>query len=74
MSNDGNSPNSTYLPCGFDGSINLTRSPDLSPNNYWDCGRQYGQYSAKKNAAVNLKPTSMYALIVLMLCIGKVFT
>lgn len=73
MSADAPSPNSTYLPCRPDSWINLTRSYDLDPVNYWDCGRQYGQYYGRKNASVNLKPTSMYVLIVFILCIGKAF-
>lgn len=67
------SPNSTYLPCAPNGSINLTKSDELSPVNYWDCGRQYGQYYAKKNSAISLKSSPILVFAIFFLFIGQAF-
>jgi len=63
---DGPSPNSTYIPCGGVGSINPENSTDLLPVDYWDCGRQYGQYYST-NLGVNLKPSLRNIVLVLSL-------
>lgn len=65
------SANSTFLPCAPGGSIDLTNSGNLTAENYWDCGRQYGQYYAKKNFANSMKSSPLLVISIFFLFIGQ---
>lgn len=67
------SPNSTYLPCDPNGAINLTRSTDLLPIHYWDCGWQNARYDVNENSAINVKSSRLLAIAMFVLFIGQAF-
>lgn len=66
-------PSSDTLPCGLGGYINLTKSPDLLPVHFWDCGRQYGGSPVKNNAAISLNSPHIFTIVVFFLFILQAF-